>query len=84
MNSRQRRLDNRYYKHRITIIAEYYDQYIDMWDWLVARYGKKAHKCGWRHKEWQYVDGVSDKIRIEWQFTDEKRALAFALAWAGD
>lgn len=84
MNSRQRRLDNRYYKHRITVIAETYTQYIEMWDWLAARYGKKIYKCGWRHMGWRYVDGVSDKIRVEWQFANEKRALAFALAWAGD
>ena len=55
-----------------------------MWDWLAARYGKKIYKCGWRHMGWRYVDGVSDKIRVEWQFANEKRALAFALAWAGD
>lgn len=84
MNSRQRRLDRRYYKHRIIIIAKSYEQYIDMWDWLVARYGKKAYECGWRHMDWRYVDGVSDLIAIEWQFTNQKVSLAFALAWGGD
>ena len=87
MNSRQRRVDRRYWKYSVSVIAKDYDQYLEMWDWLVARHGKKINKCGWRHFDgWEYVDPghISDRIRIRWQFTNEKNALAFALAWAGD
>ena len=84
MNSRQRRVDKRRWKHRIHVKAKNFDHYKEMWNWLDARHGRKGNKCGWREGEWNYVNGVSDRIYTNWQFVCEKNALAFALAWAGD
>lgn len=85
MNSRQRRVDRRYWKYNVTVIAEDYNHYVEMWDWLADRHGRKARNCGWRHHHgWEYVDPghISDRIRIRWQFLRERDLLEFTLRWA--
>lgn len=84
MNSHQRRKDRKLWKHSVTLSFRDFDHYIEMWEWLAMRHGKKANTCGWRDRDpitdsnWQTYD--SDLIT--WQFINERDAIEFTLRWS--
>ena len=81
MNSRQRRVDRRHWCHSISMEIRF-DHYIEMWNWLAARHGKKARNCGWRQSSWRYADHCSDIVKLNWQFEQERDLLEFVLRWS--
>lgn len=82
MNSRQRRWDRRVWKYSTETLCRDWDVYNEMWQWLVARHGKKIYKCGWREKDTYWVSPGSDRMHVIWEFRREKDLTAFILRWS--
>lgn len=81
MNSRQRRQDRREWKHIINLGSRSFDDYIEMWNWLAEKHGKKILRCGWRCKVEVNAD-TADEYFLTWQFIREKDAAEFTLKWS--
>ena len=80
MNSKQRRHDRRTWKHKVLTNRVTYDEYVERWEWLNTRHGRKVARCGWRER---IVDDIDfDLQNITWEFLKEKDAIEFALRWA--
>ena len=81
MNSKQRRIDRRCWKHSVPTVCRDWDVYNDMWQWLAKRHGKKIYKCGWRERVlWE--DSYSSRLKVTWEFRKEKDLMEFILRWA--
>jgi len=87
MNSKQRRKDRRKNCFSIIIHHETFDEYEEAWYWLADRYGRRISTCGWRDRDLKTKDVVYDILArwsTKWEFDNEKKFLAFVLAWGGD
>ena len=76
MNSKQRRRDQRAWRYEVMIPDEKVsvDSYNAMFDWCESTWGNGYRdNHGWREKHGHF--GTC------WQFTQEKKAVAFALKW---
>lgn len=72
MNSKQRRLIRRYYKHEVVLNdVVTYKQYAEMFVWCSKIFGNKQ-RDGWRIKPREYS---------VWQFDCPKKAIEFTLRW---
>jgi hypothetical protein len=80
MNSKQRRVDRRYWKYSVPLTLRDYDQYIEIWNWLTSRYSSKVTRCGWRDR--CVYHRSDDSLNTTWQFNDEKKLVEFMLRWS--
>lgn len=73
MNSKQRKQDRRKWKYHIRLTYDQADQngYDNMFDFCRDTWGNGRRCAGWREKH-RYIG-------TWWQFTDEKKAVLFAL-----
>lgn len=72
MNSRQRRLDRRRWRHEVVVDYTTHSGYIKQFNWCCDTFG--PYVCdGWR--------GGLEFETIRWQFTNEKNAMMFRLKW---
>ena len=74
MNAKQRRIDARKWRYhvRLTISKAAINGYLNMWYWCRDQFGHADG--GWREEHYHY--GTC------WQFSDEKKAVLFALRWS--
>lgn len=80
MNSRQRRQDRKRWRYSIVTVAQDWDHYNEMWQWLNVKHGRKVTQCGWRDRHDMYDNDTNFEVR--WEFDNERNATEFALRWA--
>lgn len=75
MNSKQRRQDARKWRYNVRLSRDKVDHndYNDMFDWCRDTWGNGVRCAGWREKH--------NHVGTCWQFTDEKKAVLFAMRW---
>ena len=72
MNSHQRRLDRRRWRHEIVIEYITHSGYLEQFNWCCDTFGPFV-RDGWRERySW---------VTIRWQFTNEKNAMMIRLKW---
>ena len=73
MNSKQRKQDQRKWKYHVRLTYDQADRngYDKMFDFCRNTWGNGRRCAGWREKH--------NHIGTCWQFTDEKKAMLFAL-----
>jgi hypothetical protein len=72
MNSHQRRLDRRRWRHQVEIEYTSHSGYLRQFRWCRYTFGPRV--CdGWRERP--------NQTSIKWQFTNEKKAMLFKLKW---
>jgi hypothetical protein len=83
MNSKQRRIDQRRWRHKVRIKCRDYAHYCHMWDWLKAKHTGKVARCGWRdrHPDEIEPDPWDHRFTVIWEFERERDAVEFALKW---
>ena len=75
MNSKQRRQDSKKWRYNVQLDYDKVDSngYDNMFDWCKNTWGNGKKCAGWREKH--------NHIGTCWQFTDEKKAVLFAMRW---
>jgi hypothetical protein len=75
MNSKQRRQDARKWRYNVPLHYSRVDHngYDTMFDWCSDTWGNGKKCAGWRE--------AHGHIGTRWQFTDEKKAVLFAMRW---
>jgi hypothetical protein len=81
VNSQQRRKHRREWRYRVDLGSRPYDDYLDMWDWLDQRHGRKILRCGWRIKA-EYNNDTDDEYFLTCIFLRARDAAEFALRWS--
>ena len=72
MNSHQRRLDRRRWRHEVVVEYTNHSGYMKQFNWCCDIFGPYVSD-GWRERlEWE---------AIKWQFKNEKNAMLFRLKW---
>jgi len=72
MNSHQRRLDRRRWRHEVVVEYIEHSDYLKQFNWCQDTFG--PYVCdGWR--------GIIIWDEIRWQFINEKNAIMFRLKW---
>jgi hypothetical protein len=72
MNSHQRRLDRRRWRHEVIVEYIEHSDYLKQFNWCCNVFGPYV-RDGWRERlKWS---------SITWQFTTEKKAMLFKLKW---
>lgn len=72
MNSHQRRVDRRRWRHEVVVEYKTHSGYLKQFNWCCEVFGPYVQD-GWRERySW---------VAIKWQFTNEKKAMLFKLKW---
>ena len=82
MNSKQRRQDRKLWRHSVATVAQDWDHYVAMWEWLKEKHGTKVVRCGWRDRIVDRNASYQLNYSVTWQFIRERDAIEFALRWA--
>lgn len=69
MNSHQRRLDRRRWRHEVIVEYNTHSVYLKQFNWCCDTFGPYV-RDGWR-----------ERFSIKWQFINEKKAMLFKLKW---
>jgi len=75
MNSKQRKQDSKKWRYNVRLDYDRVDfnGYDNMFDWCKNTWGNGKKCAGWREAHGHF--GTC------WQFTDEKKAVLFAMRW---
>ena len=74
MNSHQRRVDRRRWRHEVVVEYKTHSGYIKQFNWCCDTFGPFV-RDGWRERKLPIYECIT------WQFTNEKKAMLFKLKW---